>query len=487
MTKLVLLAFLLAATAVGAQPVLVPDSRDDVGRSKAFRITSSILGQTRRILVALPPSFAKTGVGRQYPVAIVFDGESTVPAALVTTDELVRHGMIPEMIIVGIVNTGGAQARVSDLTPPGLSVSGSDLSQNGDRFLDFIERELLPAVNRQFRGGSPRLLAGHSSGAILATYAAATRPGFSGVIAIDAPVTLQQNWLIGKLQARAALEGTRPLRFAAYEANFNWPADAWRQLVATAPASWKLRRESMRLEGHETVAFPALYQGFREIFSDYSRLAAQAKPASAILGYYRSMSTSLGADVVPPRMLLRTTIDELVSAGEPAEARTAFTLLVTGYGAPPDSADVADDIALAERSPRPRETVEKLLATPFPTPEQIRPYLGEWVGSVWMTPQQPRSNTHVLRVRIDGDRAIAETRDMAAPPELAGWKRVDYLRVTGQGLTYGRLNGMRPRGVMLWEGVLKGDTLSGRGRFGGVVFESPPDFDPQFTFVRKRP
>ena len=88
-------------------------------------------------------------------------------------DELARNGQAPEMIVVGIENLGTDAARVFDLTPPGMSVSGSDRSQGGDRFLDFIERELLPAVDKQFRGGLPRALVGHSSGGILATYAAA--------------------------------------------------------------------------------------------------------------------------------------------------------------------------------------------------------------------------------------------------------------------------------------------------------------------------
>src|SRR4030095_12324967 len=94
------------------------------------------------------------------------------------------------------------QKRVYDLTPPGLSVSGSSLNEGGDRFLDFIEQELLPAVDRQFRGGAPRTFLGHSSGGILATYVAATRPMFRAVVAIDTPTEFGDNWLPKKLTTR---------------------------------------------------------------------------------------------------------------------------------------------------------------------------------------------------------------------------------------------------------------------------------------------
>ena len=43
-----------------------------------------------------------------------------------------------------------------------------------------------------------------------------------------------------------------------------------------------------------------------------------------------------------------------------------------------------------------------------------------------------------------------------------------YLQRTPHGITFGYLNGMRPRGVLLFEGKLRGDTLSGDMRFAGV-------------------
>jgi hypothetical protein len=419
-------------------------------------------------------------------VTIVLDGEANVPATAAVTDELARHGMIPETIIVAIENADGTRGRVRDLTPPGLSVSGSGLNEGGDRFLDFLERELLPAVDRQLRGAEPRTFIGHSSGAILVTYAAATRSTYRAMIAIDAPISLGENWLAHKLIGRAAAAPT-PLRYVSFESRFGWPDASWRTLEATAPPTWKLRRESLRLEGHETLYMPGAYLGLREVFSDYSRLVAQERPAAEVLPYYAALGSAFGVQLLPPERLLRDVLDDLLAEGRGAGARAAYTMLVQAYGAPSDDAQVLAELMDAERRPEPTETVASLLATPFPTPDEASRFIGDWVGSHWMSPDAPRHNRETLRIRVEAGRVVGELLNPAAPPEHRV-RRVDYLRVTPRGLTYGILNGMRPRGVVLWEGTLHGDTLSGNQRWGGVAPPYPPDgrVDPGFSFTRVR-
>lgn len=471
-------------------PALVPDtarvSGARGGEARAFTIRSSILAEVRRVSVVLPASHAASPATRRFPVIVVLDGETNLPATSAVADELARQGMIPEAILVAVENLGGARGRVRDLTPPGLSVSGSGLNEGGDRFLDFLERELLPAVDRQWRGGAPRTLVGHSSGGILVTYAAATRATYRAVISIDAPVGIADNWLARKLITRAKAPLT-PLRYVSLEARFGWGDAEWGALAAAAPSTWQVRRERLRLEGHETMNMLAAYLGLREVFSDYSRLVAQEKPASDVVAHYATVSEALGGPLAPPRRLLRDVVDDLISEGRGAKARAAYRVLVQSYGAPADSADILADLLVAERQPEPTETVKSLLATPFPTADEALPFIGEWRGSFWMTPSEPRDDRVVLSVRVDSGRVIADIRNPSAPPDLRV-RRVDYLRVTPAGLTFGVLNGMRPRGVVLWEGRLTGDTLSGKQRWGGVAspHANDPGVDPGFSFVRVR-
>jgi predicted alpha/beta superfamily hydrolase len=458
------------------------------GAAQSFQIASSIMKETRRILIVLPESYSQSASNRRYPVTVVVDGEYLLSPLAAVNDQLVRNGQIPESVIVGIENVGGAdslasnQKRVFDLTPPGLSVSGSDLNQGGDRFLDFIEKELLPALDRQFRTAAPRFFVGVSSGGVLATYVAATRPIFSAVVSLDAPVHIDDSWLAKKLIARTRSVGS-PVRYASLEAKFGWPDEEWKKLTAAAPASWKLYREKLQLEGHETMQMLGAYLGLRQVFSDYSRLSAPEAPTTSILPYYDKVSASLGAPVFPPKRLLQNVISDLLMEGRGSAARTAFNTLVSGYGRPSDSTELLARIAEVERQPAPTETVESLLNTPFPTPEEAHNYIGDWVGDVWMGGNGPRNGRITLRIRVVNGKVICEILRRMDNGEV-NVNEVEYLKITPNGLTYGFMNGMRPRAMNLFEGKLTGDTLAGTKRFGGIRFEEngPP---LQFSFTRQ--
>jgi hypothetical protein len=457
--------------------------------AESFQIASAILKETRRILVVLPASYAQSAPDRRYPVTVVVDGEYLIAPVAAMSDALSRNGQIPESVIVGIENVGGADflssnnKRVYDLTPPGLSVSGSDLNQGGDHFLDFIEKELLPAVDRQFRTAAPRTFVGVSSGGILATYVAATRLTFRAVIALDTPIS--ETWLAQKLTARAATESL-PVRYASLEAKFGWPDEAWQTLITAAPASWRLYREKFQLEGHETMQTLGAYLGLRQVFSDYSKFTAPESPTASILPYYAKVSASLGATVIPPKRVLQDVVEDLLTEGRGAAAREAYNMLLFGYGAPANSAKLLAQIAEVERRPPPAETVEGLLATPFPTPEEVRAYIGDWVGDVWLDPDQPRTGKQMLRIRVENGQVIGELINSAAPAD-SRVRRLQYLRVTPTGLTWGNMNGMRPHGFMLFEGKLEGDTLAGKSRWGGIDFRLPDGSPPppmHFSFKR---
>jgi predicted alpha/beta superfamily hydrolase len=505
-TPLLALSLLICACTTRAQTlpaqqtpslVAVADGGVSISRGatvQSYQIASSILKETRRIYVVLPASFSRSAPGRRYPVTVVLDGEDNVPPVAAVSDELSRNGQIPETVIVAIPNVAGATVqegyanRVRDLTPPGLSVSGSSLHEGGDRFLDFIERELLPAVDRQFRGGAPRTFIGHSSGGILATYVAATRSTYRAVVALDTPVHLGDNWLAKKLTERAGSSSATPLRYVSLEARFGWTDDAWKKLVAAAPASWKLHREHLAHEQHESIGMLGMYLGLREAFGDYSSLSAPVAPTTSILPYYAKVGADLGAAVIPPRKLLRNVVEDLLMEGRGAAAREAYNTLVSGYGAPSDSTALVAQIADVERRPPPTETVEGLLATPFATAEEARAYVGEWVGGDWMNPDEPHTDKQTLRIKVLDGRVTGETVFHPPGGEVMVM-RWGYLRVTPKGLTWGYMNGMRPRGVLLYEGTLEGDTLSGQMRFGGLDFRLPDGSKPppiHFSFKRGR-
>ena len=134
--------------------------------------------------MAVPTSYA-TGTDR-YPVLYLTDAQWQFGQTRTTVEFLARNGLIPEMIVVGVTNPD----RVHDLYATradfrqGTRVIPLPTSGNGDQFLDFIAKEMIPWTERSYRTSGLRILAGHSAGGLFALHAMRVKPGmFQALIA----------------------------------------------------------------------------------------------------------------------------------------------------------------------------------------------------------------------------------------------------------------------------------------------------------------
>jgi hypothetical protein len=470
-----------AACQRSAGPETPPQQQlPSVAGMESFDFKSSIVGETRRINVVLPASHRTSSPSRTYPVIIVVDGEVLTSQVGTVNAHLAGSGQVPEAIVVGIENTN----RLRDLTPPGISVSGSSLAEGGDRFIDFIEKELLPEIDRRYRGSAPRTFIGHSSGGILATWIAATRPSFAAIVAIDTPTHLGDGWLVDRLVTRARDSSKPPIRYVSLETRFGYTDRRWENLASAAPPSWRIYREKLTNENHESMTLLAAYIGLREAFRDYSMQVAPVAPTTSILPYYEKVASSLGAPIIPPRRLLANVVEDLLAEGRGAEARKVYERLAASYAKPGNSDELLARIAQVEKRPPPAETVEGLLATPFSSADEARRFVGDWVGDHWMNPDEPRTGRQTLRIRIENGKVIGETITRLDGEEMKqAWT---YFRVTEKGITFGFMNGMRPRGMILHEATLVGDTLKGQNRFGGIDFVRPDGNRPPPIYFEYR-
>lgn len=483
------LAFLVTSACEGQS--LVPAANGaplftkptDMERTSALQFKSTVLGQTRPVLVGLPRSFAKTT--RSYPVLIVLDGEAQFPIAVTVASQLAALGHMPETIVVGIPNLDQLDGRVHDMTPPGLSVSGSSKNEGGEKFLDFIEKELMPALEKQYRANGMIILEGHSSGGIIASYAAATRPAFRFVLSLDLPAYLGDNWIPHRMMERTHKSGVTPLRYVSLESRYGWNDSTWKLFADAAPKSWRLARQKLDHESHVSLPFVGLYLGLRTLFEDYQVLSAPESPTTRTLSYYREMQNSWGFPVIPPSGLLRRVVEDLEMEGQSTPAADAYKLLVDGYGSPSDSADWKMRLANLAKLPPLTETVEGLLSTPAPRTADARRFVGEWRGVDWIHEQ----DKHEIRLRLRDSAGVLAGEWVSYPePGVEIVQRLTYLKVVPNGLDFGFMNGMRPRGMLLHEGRFEGDVLKGIMRFGGVRIVRPPGMPgpPKVWFELKR-
>lgn len=154
------------------------------------------IGQDFRIDVMLP--FRLEGDTRRYPVVYVTDGNSNFDALKGIAYSLQRTGTdAPPFILVGIGYPGdsprsGRFLRRRDFTAPGyprLDLLTAQVAQPGelgvppdspdlhgaDAFLDFLDRQLFPFVEREYPATADRTIFGHSGGAMFGLYALFTR------------------------------------------------------------------------------------------------------------------------------------------------------------------------------------------------------------------------------------------------------------------------------------------------------------------------
>jgi predicted alpha/beta superfamily hydrolase len=146
---------------------------DDVIIGNVHSIYSNILKENRIIWVHVPGNpDRKSSIGQHYPVVYLLDGDAhfaSVMGLMQQLSEVNGNTLFPEMILVGILNTD----RMRDLTPTAVSStfygdsSSVSTSGGGEKFTEFLERELIPHIDSLYPTAPYRIMIGHSLGGLM--------------------------------------------------------------------------------------------------------------------------------------------------------------------------------------------------------------------------------------------------------------------------------------------------------------------------------
>jgi predicted alpha/beta superfamily hydrolase len=163
----------------------------------AHEIPSRYLGVTRRITVWLSPGARGRSAGR-FPVLYLNDGQNLFdPArafagqtwrAAETTARLVRRGIIPPLIVVGIDHGGVRRGR--EFLPVMDERNPDPAKPMGREYAEFVTREVIPFVSQNYpagRGASATGFGGSSYGAVAALHTVLVRPGIFGRLLLESP------------------------------------------------------------------------------------------------------------------------------------------------------------------------------------------------------------------------------------------------------------------------------------------------------------
>jgi predicted alpha/beta superfamily hydrolase len=162
-------------------------------------ITAQSNKQEYRISVALPSSYAADSE-RLYPTIYLPDAYFYFGMVTELTRVMVLCGEFPETIVVGIgypmheplaeVTKEVRRLRTRDLTPVPDPAEALDGEPGGGApaFLTFIQSELIPLIEREYRANTAaRVLAGHSGGGLFALYALFHQPDLFAGYSVASP------------------------------------------------------------------------------------------------------------------------------------------------------------------------------------------------------------------------------------------------------------------------------------------------------------
>jgi predicted alpha/beta superfamily hydrolase len=297
-------------------------------------IKSKILQENRALLIYTPATASKDRHSNTgYPVMYLLDGEAFFNSFTGMVQYLSSIGKMPEMIIVGIKNTD----RNKDLTPTHW-VYWSDGEKDekalhntggGEKFLSFIQNELIPHIESTFPTAPYRMFVGHSLGGLTVLNAFANHSSlFKSYVAID-PTVWWDNRLILRQTKEALAKGNYEDKslFYASANTMDKNMDTIRVMNDTAQANihvkdnllfrgllqqdktsrlnwqWKYYPE----DNHPSVPFISAYDALRVLFKGYDMGKEMDDPsltAEYVQSHYQDVSKLLGYELKPEERIL---------------------------------------------------------------------------------------------------------------------------------------------------------------------------------------
>jgi predicted alpha/beta superfamily hydrolase len=316
-------------------------------------VHSNVLQEDRVVWVRMPA--AAQGKKESYAVLYMTDAGTNVNEIGSTIDFLADGNVMPPLIVVAIANTD----RNRDLTPSHAGVKHSDgsidpipTSGGADKFLDFIQTELVPEIDKRYATHPYRIIAGHSLGGLFAIHALINRPELFNACIATSPSLWWDNFHTLH-QAQSFFAKQKEFKKALFFALGNEGGDMnegfeqlQKTLSANRPNGFFVKSARYNEETHGSTELLGHYNGLRAIFTGW-KVPLDPKtdlPTDGLEGveqHYRALSDRLGFKVSAEKAI-NSLGYALLGAKKIDEALAAFRRNVELY---PQSANVYDSLA----------------------------------------------------------------------------------------------------------------------------------------------
>ncbi len=339
--KMKVLLIALAAIFLAGLTTNVKAGDNKISIGEKVTIQSKVLNEERNLLVYLPDGYNL--IASEYPVIYLLDGGYHFLTCNGMAQFLSGQGIMPQAIVVGIVNVD----RGRDFTPtPDTKIKNGG---GADKFMSFIQDEMMPYINKTYRTQPYNILVGHSLGGTFATYAFLNNPDlFDGYISISPYLAWDDNLLIKQTGEKLKSSYKNKFFYIALgnEPEFIPNVEKFAQIIKTAaPTGLTFQYEYMKDEDHGSIPHLSMYNGLKAIYHGWKIPDGMYKDGLASIdNHYKSLSDQFGYEIKTPEYVINLLGYQYLGNKKFEEAIEVFKENVQRY---PGSANVYDSLGEA--------------------------------------------------------------------------------------------------------------------------------------------
>ncbi|MCS5489852.1 alpha/beta hydrolase-fold protein [Algoriphagus limi] len=320
------------------------------------QIFSNVLEEERSYWVSLPQSYhSPYSSYKEYPILIILDGNAFFRHISGMVDfmsaDSYRNRRIPEMIVVAVENVN----RNRDFTPDKIITRRPNDFGGGDNFLRFLEEELIPEIDQEYRTIPYRILFGHSLGGLLATHAYMKENTlFNAFIAADPSLgswdaetmdqkleKLTQNSFDRFIYIATANWGKRNIR------NRDRHVRLYESFHAKSEVEFPGELEYFEDENHALVPSIAFYKGISSVFEGYGIDYREIQNVDQLHKHFSILSDRLSFQFLPTEALVNQLGYSFLRRNDETEKRKAIEFFQLNTKNYPRSYNAFDSLAEA--------------------------------------------------------------------------------------------------------------------------------------------
>ncbi len=330
-------------------------------------ISSKILGEQRKAWIHIPNSNGgneKKGKAL-YPVVYLLDGDANFNDVVSITEFMSNAGLCPPMIVVGILHP----ARMKDLTF-GTDKGMPGIKGNGDNFMRYVEKELMPYIDSNYPTAAYKIFIGHSVGGLTVVNSLIHHPGlFDAYVSLDGALWWNDEQIV--TEAKTALANTNykgKTLFMALANRMEKGMDTLqvqkdttegtelirsnlkfiKDIVSNKTNQLRFKHAFYENDDHGSVRLIGEYDALRFIF-DYYKLKIynsalddpRFKLDSLLITHYNNVSAQIGYPVKPAESLVNGLGYYMLKQKQFDKAEALFKLNIANY---PESANCYDGL-----------------------------------------------------------------------------------------------------------------------------------------------